>query len=135
MLKLMLMKDDKVLCEIPLSPKDWEEEEFKMQIDRFLENFLRYSQITDALSNVNRLRMLRFLLDEDDMTHNFSDFLKVLRMNPKIVREHAIRLKEAGYVESSGRGKYQISQRGSVLFTTVGLAVMRVIEVLDGEEI
>ncbi len=135
MLRLMLMKDDKVLCEIPLSPKDWEEGEFEIQMDRFLENFARYSQITDALSNVNRMRMLQFLLDEDDMTRSFSDFLRGLRMNPKIVREHAIRLKEAGYVESSGRGKYRVSQRGSILFMTAGLAVMRVIEALDGEEI
>ena len=135
MLRLLLMKDDKILCEIPLSPKDLGEKAFEMQMDHFLENFARYSQVTDALSNVNRLRMLRFLLDEEDMTRSFSDFLRGLRMNPKIVREHTIRLREAGYVECPSRGKYRVSQRGSILFMTAGLAVMRVIETLEGEEI
>jgi len=135
MLRLLLMKDDKVLCDLPISPRDWPEEQFDAEMDSFLEKFTRYSKITEALSNLNRLRMLRYLMDEEEFTHSFSDFLRELGMNPKIVREHAVKLEEAGYVETIGRGKYRLSERGRVLFMTAGLAVMRVIEALEGEEI
>lgn len=135
MLRLLLMKNDKILCDLPISPRDWPEEEFEEEMDSFLEKFARYSQITEALSNLNRLRMLRYLMDEDDFTHSFTDFLRELEMNPKLVREHAVKLREAGYVEPVGRGKYRLSERGRILFMTAGLAVMRVVEALEGEEI
>lgn len=129
------MKDDRILCQIPLMPKDWSEEDFESEMESFFAKFNRYSLLTEALSNQNRLRMLRYLMDERDSTHSFSDLLRELGMNPKILREHALKLAEAGYVESTGRGKYRLSQKGGILFTTAGLAFMRIVEALEGEEI
>ena len=135
MLRLLLVKDEKVLCEIPISPKDWPEEELEEEMDVFIERQGRYSKITEALSNLNRLRMLRYLMNEDDFTHSFSDFIKELGMNPNIIREHTAKLEEAGYLEPIARGRYRFSERGRALFMTAGLAVMRIVETLEAEEI
>ena len=135
MLKILLMKDDRILCQIPLMPKDWSGEDFESEMESFFEKFDRYSMLTEALSNQNRLRMLRYLMDEEDSAHSFSDLLRELGMNPKILREHAVKLEEAGYVECISRGKYRLSRKGGILFTTTGLALMRILEALEGEEI
>jgi DNA-binding transcriptional ArsR family regulator len=133
MLRLLLVKDDKIIRSIPLSIAEMPSEKFGEEMDGFLEKLAKYEQITEALCNLNRLRILRYLMDEDDFTHSFSDFLKELGMNPKIVREHTAKLKEAGFVEPMGRGKYRFSERGRALFMTAGLAVMSVVEVLEEE--
>src|SRR4030042_144815 len=133
MLRLLLVKDDKIIRNIPLSTADMTSEKFDEEMDGVLEKLAKYEQITEALSNLNRLRMLRYLMDQDDFTHSFSDFLRELGMNPKIVREHTSKLREAGYVEPMGRGKYRFSERGRALFMTAGLAVMSVVEVLEEE--
>lgn len=132
-LKLLLVKDDQILCEVPLSPDDWAKNELEDEFEGFQEELQDYAKVLAAVMNENRVQMLRHLMKEQDSTLSFTDFREDLRLNPKIIREHAMKLKEAGFLESPERGKYRLSERGETSFMTTGLAFRRVLKMLREE--
>ena len=132
-LRLLLMRDGEVLCEIPLSPSDWPKEELEAELDAFREKLKRLFKTYSAMLNENRIRMLRSLMEDQDSTLSFREIMKDLQMNPKIIREHATKLSEAGFLETPGRGKYQISNTGRVLFMTAGPALARIFDIIMEE--
>ena len=104
-LRLQLVRDGEVLFEIPLSPTDWPREQLEDELDAFETDFRRFSKIFDALSHETRFRMMKLLMEEEDRTINFTDFMRDLNLNPKIVWENAKKLREGGVLRKGRQGK------------------------------
>ncbi len=105
-LKLRLVRDGEILFEIPLSPEDWSKQALEEELNETGDSFQRLSKVFDALSHETRLRMMSRLVEADDRTLSFADFMQDLDLNPKIVWENSRKLEEGGLLEKTGRGKY-----------------------------
>jgi DNA-binding transcriptional ArsR family regulator len=130
-LKLQLVRDDTVILEVPLSPLDWPKEQLTTEFEAFEEDFQRFSYMFEALSNETRLKMMRKLVEEEDRTMNFADFMRDLDLNPKTVWENSKKLRKGGFLKKTGRGTYRCSEFGQSAFLTLSLALRRLIESLD----
>ncbi len=133
-LKFQLVRDGEVLFEIPLSLLDWSKEQLEDELAAFETDFQRFSKIFDALSHETRLRMMKRLMEEEDRTINFADFMRDLNLNPKIVWENAKKLREGGLLEKVERGKYRCSEVGERGFILLGFALRHLIEALEEME-
>ena len=133
-LRLQLVRDGKVLFEIPLSPTDWPKEQLENELEALGGEFQRFSKIFDALSHETRLRMMKRLMEEEDRTINFVDFMRDLNLNPKIVWENARKLREGGLLEKIDRGIYRCSDFGQRRFILISFAFRRLIEALEEME-
>jgi len=130
-LKLQLVRDGEVLFEIPLSPTDWPREQLKNELKAFEADFQRFSKIFDVLFHKTRLRMMRRLMEEEDGTMNFADFMRDLDLNPKIVWENAKKLREGGFLVKVSRGRYRCSDVGQRGFILISLALRHLMETLE----
>jgi DNA-binding transcriptional ArsR family regulator len=130
-LKLKLVRNGEVLFEIPLSPADWTREQMEDELEAFEADCSKMSRVFHALSHETRLRMMMRLMEEEDRTMNFADFMKDLDLNPKIVWENARKLTEGGFLEKVERGKYRCSEVGESGFILMSLVLRRLVEVLE----
>jgi DNA-binding transcriptional ArsR family regulator len=130
-LKLQLVRDGETIFEIPLSPMDWPRKQLKDEFTMFEDDFRRFSKIFDALSNETRLRMMRRLVEEEDRTMSFADFMRDLDLNPKIVWENSRKLRDGGFLKKTGRGKYSCSEFGQIAFVMMSLALRRLEQFLE----
>ena len=130
-LKFQLVRDGKVILEVPLSPTDWPKDQLESEFKAFEDDFQRFSSIFDALSNQTRLRMMRRLVLEETSTMNFADFMKDLDLNPKTVWENSRKLSDGGFLTKTGRGTYHCSEFGQSAFLTLSLALRRLLESLE----
>jgi DNA-binding transcriptional ArsR family regulator len=130
-IKLQLVQDGEVLFEIPLSPTDWPKAQLTNELEALEDDFQRFSKIFDALSHETRLRMMKRLMEEEDHTMNFGDFMRDLDLNPKIVWENTRKLREGGLLEKVERGKYRCSDFGQRRFILISFAFRRLIEALE----
>jgi len=130
-LKLRLVRNGKVVFEIPLSRMEWSDENLEGRFGSVEEDFQRFSRIFDALAHETRLRMMKRLMEEEDGTMSFSDFMRDLDLNPKLVWENARKLREGGLVEKIGRGRYRCSEFGETSFILVSFALKRLMEALE----
>jgi DNA-binding transcriptional ArsR family regulator len=130
-LRLQLVQDGKIVFEMPLSPTDWPKQELEDEFNVAEEDFQRFSKIFDALSHETRLRMMRRVVEEEDHTMSFADFMKDLDLNPKIVWENSKKLEEGGLLEKTSRGKYSCSELGETAFMMMSLALRRLMETLE----
>jgi len=133
-LKLQLVRNGEVLFEIPLSPTDWPKEQLENELEALEDDFQGFSSIFDALSHETRLRMMKRLMEEEDRTINFADFMRDLNLNPKIVWENAKKLTEGGLLEKVDRGIYRCSDFGQRRFILISFAFRRLIEALEEME-
>jgi DNA-binding transcriptional ArsR family regulator len=133
-LKLQLVRDGKVVLEVPLSRIDWSKEQLEREFKEFEDDFQKISSMFDALSNQTRLKMMRKLVEEENSTMNFADFMKELNLNPKTVWENSRKLSEGGFLTKTGRGTYCCSEFGQSAFLTLSLALRRLLESLEGIE-
>ncbi len=133
-LKLQLVRNGKIILEVPLSPMDWPKEQLEREFQDFEEDFQRFSCIFDALSNQTRLKMMRKLVEEEDNTMNFADFMKELDLNPKTVWENSKKLSDGGFLIKTGRGTYRCSEFGQSAFLTLSLALRRLLDYLEETE-
>ena len=133
-LKLQLVRDGKVILEVPLSPTDWPKEQLETEFKAFEDDFERFSSMFDALSNHTRLKMMRRHVEEEDSTMNFADFMKDLDLNPKTVWENSRKLSDGGFLTKTGRGTYSCSEFGQSAFMTLSLALRRLLESLEEME-
>ena len=106
-LKWQLVRDGEVIFEIPLSPTNSSREELMSELETFEKHFTKLSKIFNALSNETRLMMMKRLLEQRNRTINFSDFMRDLDLNPKLVWENTRKLREGGLVTKVGRGRYR----------------------------
>lgn len=130
-LKLQLVRNGKILFEIPLSPMDWPKERLENEFNTIEEDFQRFSKIFDALAHETRLRMMKRLMEEEDHTISFSEFMRDLDLNPKLVWENARKLKEGGLLEKIGRGRYRCSEFGESGFMLISFALRRLRKTLE----
>ncbi len=130
-LKLQLVRDGKIIFEIPLSPTDWPKDQLETELTAFEEDFERFSSMFDALSNQTRLRMMRRLVQEENSTMNFADFMRDLDLNPKTVWENSKKLSDGGFLTKTGRGTYSCSEFSQSAFLTLSLALRRLLESLE----
>jgi len=133
-LKLQLVRDGEVLFEIPISPADWPRDRLENESEDFQTDFQRFPKIFVALSHETRFRMMKRLMEEEDRTISFADFVRDLNLNPKIVWENAKKLREGGLLEKVERGKYRCSefgQRGFMLFSFAFKRLAKAMEDMD----
>ena len=130
-LRLLLAKDGEILFEIPLSMEDWPKERLAQELASFEREFDQFSKLFQALSHRTRLRMMNRLVEDEDLTLGFVDFIKDLGLNPKIVWEGTKKLREGGLLVKSDDGKYQCSEFGQAGFLMVSLALRRLFQVLE----
>jgi len=130
-LKLQLVRNGEVLFEIPLSPTDWPREQLKNELRAFEADFQRFSKIFDVLSHKTRFGMMKLLMEEEDGTMNFADFMRDLELNPKIVWENTRKLREDGFLEKVSRGRYRCSDVGQRGFIMMSLALRHLMETLE----
>ena len=131
-LKLRIMRDEEIIFEMPLSVTDWPKTQLKNELDSFEGGFEKLTDIFTALSSETRLSMMRQLLEKEDRTVNFTEFMRDLDLNPKLVRDNARKLSQGGMLEKTGRGRYHCSEFGESSFIVAGLALRRLIEALEG---
>ncbi len=130
-LKLQLVSNGKVIFEMPLSRVEWSDEASESRFGAVEEDFQRFSRIFDALAHETRLRMMKSLMEEEDGTMSFSDFMRDLNLNPKLVWENARKLRAGGLVEKVSRGRYRCSEFGETGFILVSFALKRLMEALE----
>ena len=130
-LKLQLVEDGKIIVQIPLSPIDWSNDELGHNLEAFEANFTRYSKLFAALANETRLMMMKHLIENKNQTLNFTDFMRELNLNPKLVWENTRKLSEGGLLKKVGRGRYRCSEFGESGFMMMSLALRRLIEALE----
>ena len=130
-LKLQLVRDGKIILEVPLSPMDWPKDQLEAEFKAFEEDFQKFSNMFVALSNQTRLKMMRRLVVEEDNTMNFADFMKDLDLNPKTVWENSKKLSDGGFLTKTGRGTYHCSKFGQSTFLTLSLALQRLLASLE----
>jgi DNA-binding HxlR family transcriptional regulator len=130
-LKLQLVQDGKILFEMPLSITDWSKEELESEFQATEGEFAKFSKLFDALSHETRLRMMRHLIEDENRTMSFADFMRDLDLNPKTVWENSKKLEESGLVKKTGRGKYSCSDFGQTTFIMMSLALHRFIQSLQ----
>ena len=130
-LKLQLVRDGKIIFEIPLSPTDWPKDQLETELTAFEEDFQKFSSMFDALSNQTRLKMMRRLVQEENSTMNFADFMRDLDLNPKTGWENSKKLSDGGFLTKTGRGTYSCSEFSQSAFLTLSLALRRLLESLE----
>jgi DNA-binding HxlR family transcriptional regulator len=129
-LKLQLVQDGKKVFEVPLSLAEWAKEDLENEFRAAEQNFREFSKVFEAMSHETRFRMMRRLIEEEDRTMSFADFMKDLSLNPKIVWENSKKLEEGGFLEKTGRGRYSCSDFGQTAFIMMSLAMRRLMESL-----
>jgi predicted transcriptional regulator len=130
-LRLQLVRDGKIILEVPLSLMDWPKDQLETEFKAFEEDFERFSSMFVALSNQTRLKMMIRLVEEENRTMNFADFMKDLDLNPKTVWENSRKLSDGGFITKTGRGTYHCSEFGQSAFLTLSLALRRLLASLE----
>lgn len=130
-LRLLLVRGKEVLFEIPLLAEDWPREQLEDELKALEEEFDKFSRFFDALSNRNRLSMMKRLFENDDLTLGFADFMRDLDLNPKTVWEGTRKLRKGGLLEKSENGKYRCSECGQAEFLMVSIALRRLLQALE----
>ncbi len=115
-LRLLLARNDEILFEIPLSMEGWPKELLEDELESFEREVDQFSKLFQALAHQNRLRMMKRLFEDEDLTLGFADFMKDLALNPKIVWESTKKLREGGLLVKSDDGKYRFSELGQAEF-------------------
>ena len=122
-LKLSLTKNGEVVFEMPLSMEDWTKRHLASELTSAEQEFEKFSRLFDALSHETRLKMMKRLLEDEDRTLGFGDFMHDLRLNPKTVWENTRKLQEGGLLVKSKDGKYRFSGSGVAEFLMLSLAL------------
>ena len=130
-LKLKLLRGDKVILEVPLSILDWSKEQIETEFEAFEEDFKKFSCMFEALSNMTRIKMMRKLVEEEDRTVNFAEFIHDLDLNPKTVWENSRKLSDGGFLEKTGRGTYHCSEFGQSAFLTLSIVLRRILDSIE----
>ena len=117
--------------ELPLSAEAWPQDLLHRELNSFEKEFERFVKLFDALSHQTRLRMVKRLFEEEDSTLGFTDFIRELGLNPKIVWQNTKKLCDGGLLEKSESGKYSFSRAGKAEFLMLSLVLRNLREVFE----
>jgi len=130
-LRLLLKKDGEVLFEIPLSMEEWTKQRLETELTFSKNELEKFSKLFDALSHATRLKMMTHLLEDDDLTLGFGEFMRDLGLNPKTVWESTRKLQEGGLLVRSEDGRYRASEPGAAEFLLLSLALRRLSKAVE----
>lgn len=131
MLKLMLVEDNRVLLELPLSARGWDRSELMTEFEGLDRDLDRFSMLFNALSNVGRIRMMRTFFVEVGRPLGFTEIMNSLGMNPKVVWDGTRRLRQSGLIEKDDEGRYRPTRDGEAQFLMVSIALRRLLRILE----
>lgn len=131
--RLVLIKDDWVMFDVPLSRDEWPEDLLESEAGGLEQDFEQISRLFSALSHENRLRMMQLMMEEDNLTMGFADFMHDLDLNPKLVWENTRKLRDSGLVEKSENGRYRCSEFGEASFIMLSLVLKRLREIFENK--
>ena len=134
-LRLQIVRDDEIIFDLPLTPTDGLITALDDELETFEDDFHQLSKIFTALSNETRLLMMKHLIEQRRRAINFSDFMKDLGLNPKLVWENTKKLRAGGLLTKTGRGQYQCSALGESSFLMMSLGLRRLIQFMKLEEL
>lgn len=119
-LRLLIVKDDTILYEAPLTPEAYDIEHVVEEIVGGELWFL--NALSSLFSNMRRLQIMSELLKSYEEELEFSELILRLRLNPKQVWEHVKALERSGLIERRGWGRYAVSKLGlaTMLLTCSG---------------
>jgi len=130
-LKLQLLKDNKVIYEMPLTMEEWPRHRLENELTSFEQEHERFARLFDALSHETRLRMMTRLFEDNNLTLSFAEFMRDLDLNPKIVWESTRKLREGGLLTKSPDGKYRCSDPAVAEFLMLSLALRRLLKAME----
>lgn len=131
--RLVLVKDDWVVFDVPLSREEWPRNLLEDEAGDVERDFEQVSKLFSALSHENRLKMMKLLMEDDNPTMGFADFMRDLDLNPKLVWENTRKLRESGLLEKSENGRYRCSEFGEASFIMLSLVLKRLREFFGKE--
>ncbi|MBS7619400.1 hypothetical protein KEJ21_01980 [Candidatus Bathyarchaeota archaeon] len=135
MLKLMLVEDDRILLEIPLSADDWNFEELNMELNRLDDELEKISGLFDIYSNASRIKMMRAFFEASDRCKAFTELMHELDMNPKIVSEGTRKLQRVGIIKKDDKGKYKLTRMGEIQFMMTSILLRKMEDTLRKMEV
>jgi len=131
-LKLQLVKDDRILFEMPLGIDEWDRRELEEEIDEFEEEINNVEELHDLYSNKTRIKMLCEITRNLDP--RFTDLMEELDTNQKVIYDSLRKMMKNDLVERVERHPrnvhYRLSQLGfaSILMCAATQRVMDIIE-------
>ncbi|RLF10643.1 MAG: hypothetical protein DRJ98_05665 [Thermoprotei archaeon] len=128
-LKLLLVDDGEVLCEVPLSLDASMERELQELME---EGLSLLNALASSFSHARRLQILAEFLKGGFDELEFSELTSRLGLNPKQIWEHVKALERSGVIERRGWGRYAVSRLGATAVLMVGLSLHRMLRVLEG---
>ncbi len=72
--------------------------------------------------------MMKQLLKRRNRVISFTDFMRDLNLNPKIVWENTRKLRDGGLVVKVGRGRYRCSKFGETSFMMMSLVLRQLLK-------
>jgi DNA-binding transcriptional ArsR family regulator len=130
-IKLKLIKDKKVLFELPLSASELPRKYLGKDLLIVEQELEKMTKLFDALSHETRIKMMKLLIEDDDFKMGFADFMRLLDLNPKLVWENTQKLQETGLLKKSEDGKYQCSELGKISFLMFSLAFKHLVQTIE----
>jgi len=130
-LKLQLKRNGEVLFEMPLSMQEWTKQRLESELAFSEIELEKFSKLFDALSHGTRLKMMKRLLQDDDLTLGFGEFMRDLGLNPKTVWESTRKLQEGGLLVKSKDGRYRASEPGAAEFLLLSLTLRRLLKAVE----
>ena len=131
MLKLRLVDDDKVLWEIPLEAEQWDRRRLQREFDEMDQEIQRFESLFNAMANRSRMRMMRTFFVNSETPIAFTELMRILNLNPKIVSDSTKRLRSTGLIEKNREGKYRSTRLGEAQFLMMSVAMKRMLEFLE----
>jgi len=132
-MKLVLIRSNEIVFEVPLSREGWQKDILRDEIAFIEQDFHHFSRLFDALSHRNRLMMMKLLIEEQDLTKGFAEFIRDLDLNPKLVWESTKKLRQCGLLEKGSNGRYRCSKFGEASFM-VNLVLRHLREMFESTE-
>jgi predicted transcriptional regulator len=126
----MLVEDGQVLLEIPLSARSWDRRSLEREFEYFERDLDRMSRLFNTFSNANRMRMMRAVF-EREKSIAFTELMKELDMNPKLIWESTRKLSRVGLIEKDDHGRYRTTREGEAQFLMASIALRKLFELLD----
>ena len=133
-LKLQLVRDDKVIYEMPLEMSIWTRRRIEEELELVESQIERVSAIHEMLSSGTRIRMLNRIIQNMDL--RFSDIMNQLDANQKIVNENLQRLRSRHMIsrhETNPREVHYTASRLGIASLLMMTALHRVMDELKEE--